>query len=91
MAQFHPKNILFFGATGTIGRYILDAVLSARDEFDRIVIFTAPYAEGKDSEKARYLKQIQEVKRVEIVMGDITEEKAVLEAYKGNHQLLFIF
>lgn len=83
MAQFRPKNILFFGATGTIGRYILDAVLSARDEFDRIVIFTAPYAEGKDSDKAAYLKQKQEKKRVEIITGDISDEKAVLAAYKG--------
>jgi uncharacterized protein YbjT (DUF2867 family) len=93
MAQFRPKNILFFGATGNIGRHILDAVLSARDEFDRVVIFTAPYAEGKDGGKAAYLKQKQDSKRVEIITGDITDEKTVLGAYKGReyspHTLTF--
>ncbi|QQK41590.1 Isoflavone reductase family protein [Penicillium digitatum] len=43
------KKILLFGATGNIGSFILDAILSERSRFGRVVIFTSPQtAETKD-------------------------------------------
>ncbi|KAL1968900.1 hypothetical protein VTN77DRAFT_1261 [Rasamsonia byssochlamydoides] len=85
MTAFAPRNILLFGATGNIGRFILDAIVSARSEFNRVVVFTSAAA-GTGTEtpnsKAALLADLAN-KRVEVITGDIADEKAVAEAYRG--------
>jgi nucleoside-diphosphate-sugar epimerase len=86
MTDFKPRNILLFGATGNIGRYILDAIVSARSEFDRVVVFTSPSSLAAGNPKAALLNDLKANKQVEIIAGDIADEKAVGEAYQGINQ-----
>ena len=73
------KNLLLFGATGQIGSFILEAILSARSSFDRVAIFTS----AKTAEtKSEYLERLKQQK-VEILTGDVENESAVKAAYKG--------
>lgn len=73
------KNILLFGATGQIGSFILEAVLTARNSFGRVAIFTsARTAEAKSA----YLEKLKQQK-VDIIIGDVEDESAVKAAYNG--------
>jgi FlaA1/EpsC-like NDP-sugar epimerase len=77
-----PQNLLLFGATGAIGSFILDAILSARDQFGRIVIFTsARTAEAK----AAYLNGLKTQKNVEVIVGNVEDGNAVKAAYEGMY------
>ncbi|KAJ5408528.1 hypothetical protein N7509_002411 [Penicillium cosmopolitanum] len=73
------KNILLFGATGQIGSFILEAILTTRDSFGRVAIFTsARTAETKSA----YLEKLKQQK-IEIIIGDVDDENAVKAAYNG--------
>ncbi|KAJ5650325.1 uncharacterized protein N7484_004048 [Penicillium longicatenatum] len=74
-----PKNLLIFGATGTIGSFILEAILSARSQFDRVAIFTSPRTAET---KAAYLEKLK-AQNIEIIVGDVEDENAVKAAYTG--------
>ena len=78
-AQFVPKNVLVFGATGLIGREIFKKLIEARSLLERLVIFTSPNTEREKSEELSAYK----AKGVEIVVGDIRKENDVLRAYEG--------
>ncbi|KAF7589038.1 hypothetical protein BBP40_004826 [Aspergillus hancockii] len=80
MATFQPRNILLFGATGNIGIYILNAILDARAEFDRIAIFTSS---ATAASKRDLLDDLKRNKSVEVIVGDIQDEDAVKKAYDG--------
>ncbi|KAE8361142.1 hypothetical protein BDV27DRAFT_133483 [Aspergillus caelatus] len=80
MASFKPRNILLFGATGNIGSYILDAILAARDEFDRIAIFTS---QATATSKEDFLDDLKRTKNVEVLVGDLQDEEVVRKAYDG--------
>lgn len=73
------KNILIFGATGLIGQHITNAILSNKDKFERIVIFTSPNTIWTKSDEIDQLK----ARGAEIIAGEITSEQAVTEAYSG--------
>lgn len=77
----HPRNILLFGATGTVGSSILAAILSARKNFDRVVIFTS---QTTAKAKASYLHTLQTKHNVEILAGDIEDDAAIKAAYDGT-------
>ena len=76
-----PQNLLLFGATGQIGVYILDAILSARSQFDRIAIFTSA---NTAVTKAKLLDKFRQ-QNVEIIVGDVEDESAVKAAYEGMY------
>ena len=74
------KNILLFGATGTIGSFVLDAILTERPQFDRVAIFTSPHtAEAKASQLNKLKEQ-----GVEVIVGNVENENAVKAAYEGR-------
>lgn len=75
-----PQNILLFGATGQIGTFILDAILSAREKFNRIAIFTSPHTVEI---KASHLKELKQ-RNVDVIVGDVEDENAVKAAYEGK-------
>jgi hypothetical protein len=80
------KNILIFGATGTIGSFILDAILPVRAQFNRVAIFTSPHtAETKAEHLAKLKKQ-----HVDVFIGSVENEEAIKAAYEGIN-LPFIF
>lgn len=76
-----PQNILLFGATGQIGTFILNAILSARGQFNRVAIFTSPHTAET---KAPYLETLKQ-QNVEVIVGAVEDENAVKAAYEGNH------
>ncbi|KAJ5648119.1 hypothetical protein N7490_004491 [Penicillium lividum] len=73
------KNLLLFGATGAIGSFILEAILSARPQFNRVAIFTSPRTAET---KASHLEELK-AQNVEIIVGDIEDEDAIKAAYTG--------
>jgi uncharacterized protein YbjT (DUF2867 family) len=77
------RNLLLFGATGTIGSYILDAVLSTRDQFGRIAIFTSVRTAET---KASHLNDLKTQKNVEVIVGNVEDEDVVKAAYEGIHR-----
>jgi FlaA1/EpsC-like NDP-sugar epimerase len=81
-ASFTPRNILIFGATGTIGSFITKSIVSARSEFNRVAIFTTAPAAG--SAKEQFIQELK-TKNVEIIVGDIASESDVANAYKGTY------
>ncbi|KAF2266153.1 NAD(P)-binding protein [Lojkania enalia] len=73
-----PKKILLFGATGTIGKYILKALIDDKTSFEKIGIFTSPGTSKDKADKMKYLKE----KGVEVLVGDVNNEENVKAAYK---------
>lgn len=72
------KDIVVFGATGTIGKYIIEALINAKASFGRLGAFTS--ANTVES-KASYVQALKE-QGVEIIVGDITSEADVAKAYE---------
>ena len=79
------KNILIFGATGAIGSHIIDALVDARADYERLAIFTSPATVKNKSDLIAQLKS----KGVEIIVGDLKSEEQVRKAYEGNNQSIF--
>lgn len=79
MADFQPKSILIFGATGTIGRYITKAIANAQPAFDHVTIFTS---EETVSKKQNFIQELKS-KAVNIITGDVNNEEDVKKAYQG--------
>lgn len=77
------QNILLLGATGQIGTFILNAILSARDQFHRIAIFTSPHTAQTKASHLETLKQ----QNVEVIVGSIEDGDAIQAAYEGNSSL----
>lgn len=75
-----PSNILVFGATGVIGKFITEQLIAAKSNFSRIAIFTSPGTiENKKDEIEKLKKQ-----GVEVIVGDVTNESDVRAAYEGK-------
>ncbi|EWZ93652.1 hypothetical protein AU210_003959 [Fusarium oxysporum f. sp. radicis-cucumerinum] len=79
MADFQPKSILIFGATGNIGRYITNAIANAQPAFDHVAIFTS---EDTVTRKPELIKELKS-KAVKIITGDVNNTEDVKRAYQG--------
>ncbi|KAL1646626.1 hypothetical protein SLS58_003213 [Diplodia intermedia] len=73
------ENVLVFGATGVIGRYITKALVNAQPAFKRIGIYTSAGTVEKKAAEIQLLKD----KGVEVIVGDFNDEAKILDAYKG--------
>lgn len=78
MTSFKPSRILIFGATGQIGYFITEAILSANPAFPHVTIFTS---ENTASTKADLLKNWTS-RGASVITGDVTDKNQVLAAYK---------
>lgn len=78
-----PANLLIFGATGVIGKFIAEQIIAAKSNFRRIAIFTSPGTVEKKSDEIEKLK----AEGVEVIAGDVTNEKDVRSAYEGECEL----
>jgi uncharacterized protein YbjT (DUF2867 family) len=79
MAGHVPKNILVFGATGTIGSYIVDALVENKSSFGKIAVFTSPRSV---TEKPQVFDKLKD-RGVEIITGDLADEKGIANVYNG--------
>ncbi|KAL4950170.1 hypothetical protein BDW69DRAFT_60985 [Aspergillus filifer] len=73
------SNILFFGATGAIGSYIIAALVKSRDQFNRIAVFTSPNTLQTKIAEINALKE----HGVEIIVGDVNSKEDVVKAFEG--------
>lgn len=74
-----PKKILVFGATGLIGKYILQEIYNARLSFERIAFFTS---ESTAKNKPDEISDWKE-KGIDVIVGDVNSEEDLAEAYEG--------
>jgi uncharacterized protein YbjT (DUF2867 family) len=79
MADYVPRNILVFGATGTIGRYIVEALIENKNSFEKIAVFTSPQSA---TEKLQLFTKLKD-QGIEIIIGDLTDEKGIANVYNG--------
>lgn len=73
------KNILILGGTGLIGEHISSAILSSRQHFSRIALFTSANTLFTKSSFVDGLR----AQNVEIIVGDIKLADDVREAFAG--------
>jgi NAD(P)-dependent dehydrogenase (short-subunit alcohol dehydrogenase family) len=76
----NKSNVLVFGATGVIGRYIVHELVAAKSSFGRLAAFTSPESLEKKADAIAKLRS----EGVEIITGDLTKEEDVLRAYEGE-------
>jgi NmrA-like family protein len=74
-----PKKILVFGATGTIGKFITEALVDAGGSFSRLAVFTSV---NTIETKAAYIQSLKQ-RGVEVIAGDINNDNDILAAYEG--------
>ena len=74
-----PSNLLIFGATGVIGKFITEQVVAAKSNFSRVAIFTSPGTVENKKDEIEKLK----AQGVEVIVGDVTNESDVRDAYQG--------
>jgi len=72
-------NILIIGATGAIGTYITQQIVSAKSSFGRIAILTS---RNTVNTKAAELEKLKDA-GVEVIVGDLGVEEDVKKAYQG--------
>lgn len=81
------RKILVLGATGVIGKVLLNALLNAKNDFDRVGIFTSAETLANKSELIESFR----ARGADILTGDLYKDRDVLEAYKGTEKtILFI-
>ncbi|KAF7192468.1 Isoflavone reductase-like [Pseudocercospora fuligena] len=78
------KKVLVLGSTGVIGRILLDTLLDAKDEFQRIGIFTSTETCAK---KDGLISSFQS-RGAEVLVGDLANDNDVLKAYEGFDTVL---
>jgi hypothetical protein len=75
-----PRKILVFGATGTIGQYIIQEIHNAGSSFEKIGFFTS---ESTAKNKANEIEGWKK-KGIEVIVGNVNSEEDVAKAYKGT-------
>lgn len=82
MVGSSPSNILLFGATGNIGKYITGAILSAKPPVAKQVsIFTSPATASNPSKQA--LLSSWKSQGLTVIEGDLRSAQHVKKAYEG--------
>jgi aspartate-semialdehyde dehydrogenase len=75
-----PKNILVFGATGVIGKHIIQEIVNAQPSFDKIGLFTSASTVESKAEEINNWKN----KGVDVIVGDVSSEDDVKRSYEGK-------
>lgn len=81
MSSVKASNILIFGATGFIGQFIAEKILSAQPSFKHVVIFTS---EETVRNKAALLDGWKKTGNVSVLTGSVDSESDVRSAYEQH-------
>ncbi|ROV88354.1 hypothetical protein VSDG_09409 [Cytospora chrysosperma] len=81
MANIKASNILIFGATGFIGTFITETIVSAQPAFNHITIFTST---NTVNNKAELLDGWKKAGNVTVITGDVESEADVRAAYSDH-------
>ena len=73
-------NILVFGATGVIGKYLIQALLDSKDSFGTITAVTYPDSYEAKKDAFQKLKD----QGAQIAAINIDDEDAIRKLYKGS-------
>jgi hypothetical protein len=73
------ENIIVFGATGVIGKFLIASLIQNYKSFGRLAIFTSP---NTVETKADYIQSLKD-SGVEVIVGDVRKDEDVLKAYEG--------
>ncbi|KAL7946819.1 hypothetical protein V8C42DRAFT_318870 [Trichoderma barbatum] len=73
------EAVLIFGATGLVGKYISDAILSSATDFRRIGVFTSLNSLETKAEAIATLKS----RGAEVILGDLNSEEDINRALDG--------
>jgi uncharacterized protein YbjT (DUF2867 family) len=76
-----PKHILVFGATGLIGKPIVEEIYNAKSSFGKIGIFTSKSTAKSKPDELNSWKE----KGVDVIVGDVNSEVDVARAYEGAY------
>lgn len=74
----NARNLLVFGGTGVIGSIILEAIINTKSHFNRVAVFTSPSTFERKPELIKTIKS----SGVEIIVGDVMNEKDILAAFQ---------
>lgn len=77
------NDILVFGATGTIGKFILNALIENKSAFGTIGIFTSAATTQSKAVEIESLKD----RGVKVYIGDLKSDGDVLSAYQSKSAL----
>lgn len=77
--EYATQNVLMLGATGWIGKYILEELIKSKS-FNRLAILTSENTIKSKSSQIEHLK----AQGVEVIVGDITNLEEISRALKGN-------
>ena len=80
MASSLPSRILIFGATGIMGKYVVEVLLQATPSFGHLAIFTS----ASTAETKADLLEKWKAAGVVVVVGDVTNAEDVAAAYKSE-------
>ena len=73
-------DILIFGATGVIGKFITEKILAAKESFGKVAIFTSQSTvESKKELLEKWKKQ-----GLEVIVGDMAKDEQILKAYESK-------
>ncbi|RDW56791.1 hypothetical protein BP5796_12858 [Coleophoma crateriformis] len=75
----YNENLLLFGATGSIGAFILDKLIENKKHFGSIAIFTSPGTIEKKADKIQQLK----ANGIKVISGDVRNPNEVTNAFEG--------
>ncbi|CAK7274125.1 hypothetical protein SEPCBS57363_006000 [Sporothrix epigloea] len=79
---FSPARLLVFGATGAIGKYIMEAILAARPAFQHVTIFTS--ANTAVTKKDLLTRWKTGGVPMSVFVGDVNSEEDVKRAYQSE-------
>ena len=77
---FKPTNILMFGATGIIGKFIIAELARSKNSFGRIAIFTSQNTVDTKPDAISNLKQ----SGIEVFAGDLKDHGRLKQILTGN-------
>lgn len=81
------SKILVIGATGVIGKVLVDAILNAKEQFETIGVFTSQAT----VENKKDLIELFKARGAVVRIGDLYNDDDVLNVYKGKSTLRSIF